>query len=714
MAVHRRIVLALWVLMLSACALSYPILESRLQAPVFAVEHAESSEVHRLLVQHFPGLGVEQDLIVFNSRDRTVDSPQYRVVMDRAIDAAAATAGVEVVIGPYQGNPSAQISQDRHTAFATVGINGDGAERSGVARELQAAVGNTSAEGVEVGFTGYTPIQNDAVVAETTDLKRAEAIGIPMAFVLLILAFGALFAALVPVAVAVAGILLSFGTLLALSTAMTFDSLVISISTMICTGIGIDYAMFIISRFREELARRGVRSRRERVQIAEAVGAALDTAGKTVLASGIIVMISLGALAVVRVPIFRGIAIGVIAAVVSALLVALTLLPALLATLGPAINRGNLPACMWPADTRPGADSTTGRWARWAHAVMRRPLIFGGFAAAILVLAALPITGIRYGLDWGTSALNDTPSGHSFEVLADKFEPGLLAPIEIVATGRDDTPLDDHGSLRASEFIRNLSTEDRISAVTPQYLDGRMRATAIPSVPGDSIAANELIEDLRSRASAVAASGGPCIKVGGATAESVDASHEITLKLPLVVALVLGSSLIFLIVVFRCLVLPIKAIIMNLMATGAALGITVAIFQWGIGESFLDFHSTGFLQVFLPATVFAVLYGLSMDYEVFLIRRMKEQWDGGYDNQAAVASGVEHTARPITAAAAIMIVVFGSFVTADVLELKQIGFALAVAILIDAVIVRLVMVPAFMRLFGRWNWWLPTIRRNPA
>lgn len=398
-----------------------------------------------------------------------------------------------------------------------------------------------------MALTGFSPMQNDMIGVQTHDMERAEALGIPVAFLLLVLTLAAVMAALVPLAMAIAGLLAAFGVLFALTAVMPLDAMAVSMASMIDIGVGIDYAMFIVSRFREELARTGAT---DRAGVAEAVGIALATAGRTILASGLVVMVSLCSLVVVRATIFRGIAIGVATAVLCTLVLAMTLLPATLAKLGPAISRGALPARYRPAELRDDTEPRGGGWARWAHVVMARPLLFGGAAA-----------------------------------------------------------------------------------------------------------------------------------------EFVDISDEITAKVPLVVALVLGTSFVFLVFAFRSLVLPVKAVLMNLLATGAALGVTVMVFQWGVGANVLNFQSTGFLQVYLPTIVFAVLFGLSMDYEVFLIHRMKESWEATGDNDDAVATGIQHTARPITAAAAIMIVIFGSFVTADVLE-----------------------VPALMRLFGHWNWWLPKVR----
>ncbi|BAD60556.1 MMPL family transporter [Nocardia thailandica] len=704
MARRRRTALAIWGVLLAVCAVAYPLLENRLGAMDFGVEGSESTEVDRLVAQHFPQFGAEQAVIVLQSGALTATDSDFRAVVARTVTAAEEVQGVVDVVGPYDGLPGSQISADGHVAIALAGMDGDMAERARVARDLQDAIASTGDDSIDVGLTGYSAVQNAATELQNADLARAEAIGIPVALILLVLALGALAAAAVPIGVAIAGLLTAVGVLFTLTTVTAFDSLTVAMATMVGLGVGIDYAMFIVSRFREELAHHTVA---DHAAIAAAVGRSLATAGKTILVSGLVVMISLCALIIIQAPIFRGIAIGVATAVTSMLIVAVTLLPALLAALGPAINRGALPARWRPADSTANAPGAlSGRWARWAYLVMRRPVLFGTAAVAVLVIAALPVFGIRYGLDMGTTALDDTPTGRATTALTTNFPAGALSPVEIIATGPGDTPLTGDPAAQVNRFLAEIADDDRIDTVLPAQLnDGRVLALALPSVAFDSMEATDLIRDLRNTATDAA---GAEIRIGGSTAEFVDLSDEMTSKLPLVVALVLTASLIFLIAAFRSIALPIKAIAMNLLATGAALGITVAVFQWGLGENILDFTSPGFVQVYLPTVVFALLFGLSMDYEVFLIRRIREYWDTTGDNEHAVAAGLTHTARPITAAAAIMIAIFASFLTADILELKQLGLALAVAVFLDAVLIRLVLVPALMRLLGDWNWWLPT------
>lgn len=707
MARHHRVVIGVWLLLVVVCAAAYPALHERLGAPDYSVPDSQSSQVERLAAEHFSQFGTEQDLIVFHSDRFTADDPEFRTAVDRALATTRGTAGVAGALGPFEGNAAQQISADRHTAFGIIGIDGSMSERVDIATRLQSGLAPIADSGVRAAVTGYAPIEGDLMAMETGDMQRAESIGLPVAALVLVLALGAAVAATIPITVTAAGIALAVGVLFGLTTLLTFDSLVLSVATMIGTGTAIDYAMFIVSRFNEELTRRGVRDRRARKDIREAVGQALDTTGRTILASGLIVMISLCSLAVVGLPMLDGIAVGVVTAVIATLTAAFTLLPAVLAALGPAINRGALPVRLRPAETR--TTTTSSGWTRWARTVMGRPILFGALGVAMLAVAAAPITGIKYGIDMGLESLGERPTGEATRLIGDGFGPGLLSPIQVAMTGPDDTALSGNGFVEANRFVAELSRDPRIESVLPQQADGRMLAMVVPKDSFDSTAVADLTADIRSRAGDVESAE---VLVGGIPATFADVSARITDRFPWVIALVLTVSLAFLVFAFRSIVLAVKAIVLNLLATGAALGITVAVFQHGYGESMLGFRSPGFLQVFLPMLVFAVLFGLSMDYEVFLVRRMKEAWDREPDNAAAVAEGLQRTARPITAAAAIMVAVFAAFLTADVLELKQIGFALAVAVAIDAVIVRLILVPAFMQLFGRWNWWLPTLRQR--
>ncbi|WP_199487755.1 MMPL family transporter [Actinomadura spongiicola] len=699
--------IGVWVVLLVACAVSFPFLFKQLKAPNYGVDGAQSTQASELVDRYFVGQGDEQDVIVFDSRQGKISDPAQKATVQKVVAQARQETGVVTVISPFDPQARGQVSPDGRAALAVVGLAGDARQRPNRAADLQDAIDKVDGNGVSAYLTGYSPITNDQTVVQSADSERAESVGMPIAFVVMVLAFGAVAAAALPLLLAAAGLILTFGIMYLLSFQFTFDIFLLTIVTMIGTGIGIDYSMFIVSRFREELAKRGVVRGGERRPdaVAEAAGAAIATSGRTILFSGVVVAISVCSLFIMEAPVFREISTGVLLSVICTLAAALTLLPAVLAALGPRVDAWSLPERWRPADVRPGADTGRSPWARWAHLVMRRPILFGAVSIAILVVAALPVTSLKYGIDLGTASLEGRPTAKAQAVLERSFSPGAVSPVQIVVTGPDGGPLDAAGRQAAGKVATLVGQDRRVANVEVMPGSGRMLVNAVPAVPIDSSAAEDLVRDIRSEIAPQAA--GQQVLVGGATATFVDLSEETTDKLPYVMALVLTLSLLFLIVVFRSIVLPIKAILMNLLATGAAVGLTVAVFQHGYGEGLLGFESTGFLQVYLPITVFVLLFGLSMDYEVFLIRRMREAWDDGHDNATAVAVGIEHTARPIAAAAAIMVAVFGGFLTAGTLELKEFGLALSVAIALDATLVRLVLVPAMMKLFGDWNWWLP-------
>lgn len=713
MARHRGAVIFAWAIALLVCASLSSTLEQVLSAPDYSVDNSQSSQVEQMLARSFPGAGGEQDALVFYSRSLRATDPGFRAVVARVLRAARGQAGVVGVLGPYGGHGApAVISAGGHAAVGRVALGGGGRERFKSAGDVQAAIARASGGGVQAWLTGFSSIAKGLAQVESADSERAEAIGVPVALVVLLLAFGACAAATIPLLLAGAGLLLTYGVIDVLARLLTFDVFLLTIVTMVGVGIGIDYSLFIVSRFREELARRPENPRRERRRIAEAVGASIATSGRTIMYSGAIVGLSLTSLLVVSAPIFREFVVGAFAAVICALAAALTLLPAILAQLGPRINAGSLPVRLRPSQVLAGAVEGDSGWARWALKVMRRPVLAAVIASILLVVSMAPILGVKYGINLAFASLSQTPSGKGAQVLARSFSPGMAGPVSVVVV--DERPgVSEHSKLVVAErgartLARRLRHDRRVTSLSLSRSGSGVLLTVVPSVAVDSPAASALVRHIRTDlAPAVGVRGGPRVLVGGWTAQSVDASAEAGRKLPVVMAITLGLALLFLLVVFRSVVLPVKAVLMNLMATGATLGLVVLIFQDGHGERLLGFTSSGFVQAFLPMTMFVLLFGLSMDYEVFLIRRMQETWSKTGDNRRAVVAGVEHTARSISAAAAIMVAVFGSFVTANILELKQFGFALAMAIAIDATLIRLVLVPALMCLLGERNWWLP-------
>lgn len=747
---RRWWMLSAWALVLVASAVAYPHLMSSLVPSDYSVTGSDSAKVTHLMETQFPAAGAEQDVIVFDSATLTIHDAAYRDAVARVLDSVRHRAGVVSVLGPTEPGARDQVSADGHAALAALGLSGTDRQRADRAEDLQRAVAAAAAGGqVKAYLTGYSPSANDITEVENADVERAESIGIPVAFVVLVLALAAVVAASIPLLVAVVSLTGTLGALAILVLALGFeaDAFLLSIVTMIGVGVSIDYSLFILSRFREELVRTRHEPRAEGVP--HAVGTAMSTSGRTIAFSGTIVIISLFSLFLVNSPLFRGIALGAVLVVACTLLTAWTMLPALLGALGERVNRWGLPRRWQPAEALApepepaGAPPHPSGWERWARTVLAHPWLAAP-AAALLILFALPTLGLKVGIDLGMAALSEKPSGKAAAILERSFSPGVMSPVQIVASHQGSGPLSGADLQAIDEMTRSLARDRRVADVysvsvllreatggvsrhalstleaDPQAktflaqtvnLGGgsdRTVITVVPSAAVDSTQATRLVEDLRgSIIPRYTAGGGPQMLVGGETAQFKDLGAEALGKLPWVLALVLSLSFCYLLLIFRSLLIALKAVLMNLLATAAAFGLTTWVFQDGHLSGLFGFTSAGFLQVYLPIIVFALLFGLSMDYEVFLIRRMQEQWLQTHDNDDAVATGIAHTARPIVAAAAIMAAVFGCFLLADVLELKEFGFALAIAVILDATLVRLLLVPAIMKLAGPWNWWLP-------
>ena len=740
-------VLGVWVVLLVAATLSYPHLAKNLSAPDYSVTGSDSAQVTDIIQSDFTAAGAEQDIIVFDSATLKVTDKEYADAIDRVVKAIKKKPWVVAVISPLDAGAEAQIAKDKTAAYATMGLNGDDRQRADRSAELQDVVKDAVGTApVEAYMTGYSQSSNDLTEVENADVERAESIGVPIALVVLVLTLAAVVAGLLPLVTALCSLLFTYGMLSLLITWRPVDSFLLSIVTMLGVGISIDYSLFIISRYREELVR--ARDAGDPEPVVTAVGVAMRTSGRTILFSGSIVMISLFSLFIVKSPMFIGMALGAVLVVLCTLFTSWTALPALLAALGRHVNALSLPKRLQPASLEDKAAESSG-WGRWARTVLRHPWLAIP-AAALLVLFAVPMFGMTLGIDLGLSAVADTATGKAETILTEKFSPGLLSPIQVLATHRGSGELTKDDLTTIDDFTRAMAKDARVDQaysistlldqtvgdVSPQgietlvqdpqmasYVDmivnvdsgsDRTIITVVTKAPIDSVQAQDLVGDLRDTViPKYTADGGPEMLVGGETAQFDDLGEETLSKLPSVMVIVLVLSFCYLLLVFRSLLIPAKAVLMNLLATFAAFGLTAWVFADGHLESLFGFTSVGFVQTYLPIMVFAVLFGLSMDYEVFLVGRMQEEWLKTGDNDQAVVAGVAHTARVITAAAAIMAAVFGCFIVADVLELKEFGFALAIAVVLDATLIRLLIVPAVMKVAGgKANWWLPGFLRR--
>ena len=550
---------------------------------------------------------------------------------------------------------------------------------------------------VEVFITGEATLSRDFTKGNQDDAKKGEAIAMPIALIILAVVFGALAAALLPLVLAVCSIVIAVGLAALIGQGFALHVFVQNMITMIGLAVGIDYSLFIVSRYREERGRGLAKL--------EAIAEAGATAGRTVLFSGLTVVLALIGLLIVPHVIYISMGIGAILVVTVAIMASLTLLPATLSVMGDRVNKFRIP--LLNRGTPQSVDRRGGFWDRVTYAVMRRPVISVVLTTGLLMAAAVPYIDIKTGWSGVSTFPDKFRAKQGFVVLQSEFGFGLNNPAEVVIDSRID-------STQVLEAVQSLqATLDSDPTFGPSALQiNQPRDLALLSVPlvGDSTSDQNVASIRRLRDEYIPQSflGVPAtVLVTGDTAFQVDQIDQARNYLPIMVAVVLGLSFMLLTVVFRSIVIPVKSIIMNLLSVGAAYGILVLVFQKGVGNEFFGFPQVDVIQWWLPLMLFAVLFGLSIDYQVFLISRIRERYLQTGNNEESVAFGLRSTAGLITGAALIMVAVFSGFAAGELVALSQFGFGMAVAILLDATIVRSILVPATMKLLGDWNWYLP-------
>lgn len=662
-----------------------PIFQSQLLGVGYDTPGTDSYKADQILEDR-TGFTERITLVLESDRYRTADAPFQRAIQ-RATAAVKDVDDDLLVIPPGQPGGGA-ISEDGRAYTATVALKGDAGDRQDASHDLQEAIDDALPPGISGGVTGDSPLLADLIHVEEMDMVKAEVVGLPIALVILLVAFGSGVAAGLPLVLGLSGLFVSFGCIAGLMLFMDFNSFAESLMAMIGIAIGIDYSLLIVRRWRDE---------RQRSDPETAMVRTLTTAGRTVAFSGAILTTSLIPLVITDLPFFGDTAIAVMTVVVVEVILCLTLLPALLLKLGPKLDRWQTPAFL-----RPKPRTGPSRWQQWARAVMRRPVPVLAAGTAILLLAAVPALGLKTGIDLNARAMKGEESVKALTSIEERFPAAALAPVEVLLTG--DTLSVAQAQLDTS---RILKADGRLAEVQSNMLDNEtMLVSAIPKIGVDSEGADDLIRDLRTKLDDGIKPGVEPL-VTGVTAETVDYSDETNDVTPFVIAASLVLAFFLLLCVFRSPLLAVKAILMNLLSIGAAFGLTVLVFQEGLGEEVLGFTSPGYIQAWMPLTLFMMLFGLSMDYEVFMVSRIREEWEKTGDTTEAVANGLAHTGGVITSAALIMVAIFASFLLTSIPEMKQMGFGLAAAVLIDATIVRAALVPAFMRVAGRWNWWIP-------
>ncbi len=653
------------------------------------------------------------EVIIVQSDTLTVDDPVF-VTKVNAVFSEIVGLGDEIVaegaVNYYIASVLApdvaenMVSADRKSTIMTVPMAGNFDEASENVKRLVEIVEKADEEDdFQVLISGAASISYETNEFATHDLEQGERVGIPVALLILLALFGAVVAALVPIGLAIVAIIIALGIVALIGQVFDLVFFVTLMITMIGLAVGIDYSLFIISRFREEMDRG--------LSVEDAVARAGETAGRTVLFSGLTVVIALCGMFIMPMSFFQSLGVGAILVVVIEMAATLTLLPAILALLGPKIDLLSIPFFRKHKSSEEASDSATehGFWERTTRLVTKAPIISFLVVSIPMVVAIVYYFQIETGLN-GVEALPEgSKTRAAFQVLEEKFAFGLATPSNIVVEGNIDDP-QVQGAIQ--ELIQLLVEDPRFPV--PPFLDPTSSNSialiklALPGHPtGDT--AVEAIEVLRNQHIPAAFDGVPAaVNVGGQSATTDEIFDVVDRYTPWVFIFVLGFSFIVLLLVFRSIVIPIKAVIMNLLSVGTAYGLLVLVFQKGFAADLLGFQRAEVIDAWIPLFLFTILFGLSMDYHVFLLSRVRERFDQTGDNAEAVSYGLRSTANLITGAALIMVAVFGAFASGKTIINQQVGFGLAVAIFLDATLVRSVLVPASMEMLGRGNWYLPS------
>ncbi|MGO8871005.1 MAG: MMPL family transporter [Acidimicrobiales bacterium] len=663
----------------------------------FSLPNTESTKALSLLQTAAPSVAGDREQIVFRTTDGAkVTAPDVRATVEQMLARVKNVPHVSTIASPYGPLGPTQISKDGTTAFATVTFD-ELAQYipTSLAQQFVATSQTATGPDLQVAVAGQ--------VAESADRQSfgGSGLGIILAGIVLLLVFGSLFAMALPIVSALASLGTAIGLIGLLSHVLKMPQFSTELVLLIGLGVGVDYALFIVTRHRQGLIAGD--------DVESSIVNAVDTSGRAVLFAGIIVCIALLGMFALGVSFLYGLAIAAAIGVSFTMIAALTLLPALLSFIGPRVISRRQKKDLVANGPRVVGSGTKGFWPRWAAFVQRRPVFPALVALLIVVLVAMPFFSLRLGSsDQGNDPVGTT-TRQAYDLLADGFGPGFNGPLLLVTQSRGTADQQALDGLAAA-----VAKQPNVASVVPPVdlppKDGTQVSlvTVYPSSSPEAAATTDLIDHLRQTTiPAVVTGTGVQVFVGGNTAIFVDFARVLGSKLPLFIGLVVLLSFLLLSMVFRSIVIPLTAAAMNLLSIGAAFGVLVAVFQWGWLGTVFQVGGPGPIESFLPVMMFAILFGLSMDYEVFLISRIHEEWLQSGDNREAVRKGLAATGKTITAAALIMILVFGSFILGGERVIKEFGLGLAAGILIDAVVIRMAIVPALMFLFGRANWWFP-------
>ncbi|MGX5212440.1 MMPL family transporter [Streptomyces violaceus] len=690
--VQRRLVtVLLWLLACAGVAAGAAVAGSAYSND-YQVPGTESGRATQLLHEGFPQLGGDSDTVVWHTTSGTVRATDVEQTMTRTLDRIENLPGVASVTSPYDGPGTGRVSEDARTAYATVTFDEQAEDIDrGEARAVVDTAKSAETDGLQVELGGSA-----VALTESSGGHVAEIVGVAVAAVVLFLAFGSLAASLLPIATALVGVGTAYAGIVLLGHAMTVADFAPMLGMLIGLGVGIDYALFIVTRHRRGL-KRGL-------PVTEAATNAVATTGRAVVFAGATVCIALLGMLILRLSFLNGVAIAASLTVVLTVAASVTLLPALLSFIGMrALSRRERRRL---AEHGPEPELPTGFAARWSAFVERHPKLLGAVALVVMAVLALP----TFSLHLGTSDQGNDPktatTRQAYDLLADDFGPGVNGPLTLVTKvdGADDKLALDNldGTLRATDGVASVTPVTFDSGGHTAYL------TVVPESSPQSKRTSDLVDRLRDEVLPRAEAGTSLdVQVGGMTAGYDDFADVIVSKLPVFVGVVIGLGCLLLLLAFRSIGIPLKAAAMNVAAVASAFGVVVAMFQWGWGSELLGLGSAGPIEPFLPVIMVSVLFGLSMDYQVFLVSRMYEEWLETGDNRRAVRVGLAETSRVINSAAVIMISVFLAFVLSGDRVIAMFGIALAAAVALDAFVLRTLLVPALMHMLGGANWWLP-------
>jgi len=671
---HFRLLALIWAAIAVALAVFAPKVETALSGAGWQANGSQSVQARSLIQRNFGGLSSSAPLVVIHSGGLTASSPAFRAIVAKVEATLRANPRISTVVPPRAGT---SISRDGHTALVLGGSRGDPTAMVAAADSLKGKLHALSTGAVSVNLTGASGMWSDFNTANRKAMMKSELYSWPVTLAILLVAFGSLVAAGLPLLLTVLGLLASAGLLALLTHGFEISIWAMNFALMFALALGIDYALFVVHRFRGAYFGSKLTAR-------DAVAITMDTAGKAVLFSGLTVFVSLTAVMLVPSPAFRSMALGIMLSVAFVLAATMTLLPAVLAKLGPKVDSL---ALRWVHS----GEHRSPRFASWGERLWRHPHIYGPAATVILLLLALPVLGLKTGMPSIKVVPKNDSSRIGYTQVQQAFGPGAPGALQIVAPRAE-----------AAQVVAVAQRDPGIAQVSKPQPGGSGLALvqATPTTDPSSSATGSTIDRLGSTLPTGAL-------VGGDAAENHDLEKALATKTPLVIGVVLALGFLLLLVALQAPLIAALGVLTNLLAVGAAFGIGRLIFQNGHGAGLLGFEPQGFMDAWAPVFFFAMIFAISMDYTVFLLSSAKEHWDRSHDPKEAAIGGIAHSGRVIFAAAAVMVAVFFTFALSGPLPPKEMGVILGLAVLLDAALVRLVLIPTLLRVFGRYAWALP-------